>query len=181
MWSSDLPRKLSIIGSCTLLFALSACTVEPLNSSRPDSRISLGAGTQTNKAVLASMTVDPVKTRVAQQVRNKLLFELSGGQTQPGGRYSVKLNVAVSERSLAVESDSLSPTAAQVAVTVDYVLTDKTNGRPIAGGKRRSVASFDKTPQSFANERAERDAQNRAAKDVARQLRLAIAQAVAKL
>jgi LPS-assembly lipoprotein len=181
MWSSDLPRRYSLGSACALIALLSACTLEPLNSSRPDGQLAKNSESSTTKDIMASLTVDPVNTRVAQQVRNNLLFELNGGQIRPGGQYKVKLKVNIASRSLAVESDSLSPTAAQIAVTVDYVLTSKTSGRPVAGGKRRGVASFDKTPQSFANERAERDAENRAAKDVARQLRLAIAQAVVKL
>jgi len=99
----------------------------------------------------------------------------------PGGRYSVKLKVTTTARTLSVETSSLSPTSAQVAVLVNYTLVDKTTGKTVSKGKRRSLSSFDRTPQSFANERAQRDAENRAAKEAAQQIRLSLAQTISSL
>ena len=187
MWSFDLPHRAAITAAAVaaamvvLAVFLAGCTVQPLNAARTNAPLLADGVSPSVQSTLAAMSVQPVNDRVAQQVRNTLLFELNGGKMQPGGRYEVRMVVVTSERSLAVESDSLSPTAAQTAVTVDYQVIEKSTGKPVAGGKRRAVASYDKTPQSFANERAERDAQNRAAKEVARHLRLAIAQSLATL
>ena len=181
MWSSDMTRFGRLAGAACLMMSLASCTVEPLNASRSYGNVS-SDGTPSNvRAIMKTISISPVSTRVAQQVRNNLLFELNGGKLVEGGRYNLKLGVTYGSRSLAIESDSLSPTSAQVAVTVNYELVDTTTNKEVAGGKRRAVASFDKTPQKFANERAERDAQNRAAKDVARQIRLAIGLSLAKL
>ena len=187
MWSSDVTdpyrhrhhwmRRATTVAAVLLL---AACTVKPLNST--SSNASLEAGTSAEiSAIMKSIEVSPVSTRVAQQVRNQLLFDMNGGSLQPGGKYRVNLDVTSSSRSLAVETDSLSPTSSQVGVTVNYLLIESETRKTVASGKRVAVASFDKTPQQFANERAERDAQNRAAKDVARQVHLAIAQALARL
>jgi LPS-assembly lipoprotein len=182
MWSSDLIRIGHLAGVVGLLMFLGSCTVEPLNATRSGRLVQSADGTsQTVQSVMKAITVNPVNERVAQQVRNNLLFELNGGSQLPNGRYNVKMKVAAASRSLAIENDSLSPTSAQVAVTVDYELVDSSTGKPVSGGKRRAVASYDQTPQQFANERALRDAQNRAAKDVALQIRLAIAQALSKI
>ena len=179
MWSSDLAQVQRLIGTLGLLMFLASCTVEPLNSTSTN-RLSADGSSSSVRAVMKSITVAPVDERVAQQVRNSLLFELNGGQLEPGSQYQVKLKVTPASRSLAIESDSLLPTSTQVIVTVNYDLLDTSTRKSFSAGTRRAVASFDKTPQKFANERAERDAQNRAAKDVARQIRLAIGQALTR-
>ena len=180
MWSS----KVSCVfkTGCAVFFAgfLSACTVEPLASSGPSGKLRNGVSSSTAE-ILSRTDVKPVDTRVAQQVRNNLLFSMNGGKLQPGGRYSVKLTVKATSRSLSVESSSLAPTSAQVAVLVQYELVEAATGKLIKAGTRRALASYDRTPQSFANERALRDAQNRAAKEVAQQVRLAVAQNISSL
>jgi LPS-assembly lipoprotein len=181
MLSFDWTRCFLIVTSIGMILSLGACTVKPLNATHNAPLAGQDAGTGSHTRVnMQTITVEPVANRVAQQVRNNLLFELNGGKPLPDGTHLVKMSVATSARSLAVESDSLSPTAAQTSITVNFQLVDTTNGDVVAFGKRRAVSSFDKTPQSFANERAEREAQNRAAKEVAVQIRLAIAQALAK-
>jgi LPS-assembly lipoprotein len=180
MWSSDVTQIQRLLGTLGLLVFLASCTVEPLNATS-SSRLGADGTSSSVQTVMKSITIAPVKERVAQQVRNNLLFDLNGGQLEPGGQYKVTLEVASAARSLAVEGDSLSATSAQAAVTVNYVLLDTSRGETVSEGTRRAVASFDKTPQKFANERAELDAQNRAAKDVARQIRLAIGQALTKI
>ena len=151
------------------LATVTACTVEPLNSS-----VSSNALQAPTDSILASTKVSPVYTRVAQQVRNQLLFAMNGGKLQEGGRYRVDLTVTPSAYNLSVETNSLAPTSAQVAIFASYNLVDTTNGKSVARGSRKSIASYDRTPQSFANERAQRDAENRAAADMAQKLRLAI-------
>ena len=180
MWSFKVSNVMKT--ACMVLFAgaLGACTVEPLASSTPTGKLGNGVSSSTAE-ILSRTDVKPVDTRVAQQVRNNLLFSMNGGRLQPGGRYSVKLTVKATSRSLSVESSSLAPTSAQVAVLVQYELLEATTGKIVSAGTRRSLASYDRTPQSFANERALRDAQNRAAKEVAQQVRLAIAQNISSL
>lgn len=179
--SQPLPGKsktlLGVSLTCVGLFFLAGCTIEPLNASRPSTQI----GSQSTQEILAATTVNKVGTRVAQQVRNNLLFAMNGGSLQPGGRYYVVLNVTSKSRSVAVENSSLAPTSSQLAMSVNYEMFERSTRKSITKGVRRSLAGYDRTPQSFANERAKRDAENRAAKDVAIQIRLALAQAIADL
>ena len=184
MWCIKLGAVFSTTSKLSLLLGLgliSACTVEPLNSSTPDSQISSNVEASTIKSILASTSVKPVTTRVGQQVRNQLLFAMNGGKLKPGGQYSVKLSIKSSSYNLSIDSSSNAPTSAQVAISSTYQLISSVSGKTVASGKRRALSSYDRTSQSFANERAERDAQNRAAKELAQQLRLAIAQSLANL
>lgn len=164
-----------------LLLALGGCTVQPLNAARPAPSIANGSGQSSVSDILARTEVAAVNNRVAQQVRNRLLFAMNGGRALPDGRYSVQLTVSHVTQLLSIQRSSLAPTSAQVRVTAGYSLVDKSSGSLVAKGTRIALAAYDRTPQSFSNLRAQRDAQNRAAHEVAEQLRLAIAQDIAKL
>ena len=81
------PVRLSVAS----LALVSACTVRPLYSNAP-----LTAGSTVGAAAeLASISVKPVKTRYAQQVRNNLIFGFGRGAV--GGRNiaSVRLHTRV--------------------------------------------------------------------------------------
>ena len=160
-----------------LLAGIAGCTVEPLNRSLARQEVT-ASGSSTSHALLASAVVDPVSTRAGQQVRNKLLFALNGGNPASGGNYRIKLKVVTNEVTLLIAPASFAPTAAQAVMNVRYELIDTRTGKKVTVGNRRTFASFDKTTQSFANERAYRDAENRAAAEIAQQIRLALVQAV---
>ena len=115
-----------------------------------------------------------VTNRVGQQVRNKLIFALNGGKEPIGAAHSLKLIAVANKAAISVVTSTKAPTAAQVTVSVIYTLKEKTKGEIIATGTRQAIASYDRTNQSFANQRAERDAEDRAANEVAEQLRLLI-------
>lgn len=177
MWSF---RTFSVLAVLSAL-SVSACTVEPLNASRSDSQVASDAIDNPTRAILQRTEVDAVRTRAAQQVRNQLLFAMNGGTLQPDGRYRVKLSVENTVGRIAIESSSLSPTASQVIMKTNYALIDKIQNKTVAQGIRQVVTPFNNSPQSFATQRAEREAVNRAAAQMAQQLRLAIAQNLASL
>lgn len=167
-------RVLAIMLSLT---ALSACTVRPLYSSAPAAS---GAGTV---AGLSSIAIKPVTTRYGQEVRNHLIFGLNGGAGQPANPlYSLTLNVTSVASSAAIVQRALEeePTAGMMTVAASYELTDAKTGEVVAQGRREASSSYDVPRQSFAAARALRDAENRAAREVAELVRLSIGQDLAK-
>jgi len=174
-------RLLNINLFASVAIAMAACTVEPLTTAPASSSLNSVTAGQGTSQVLAGINVAPVNDRVSQQLRNNLLFAMNGGKLQEGGVYEVVLDVSNRSQTLAVEGDSLTATAARVIMLASYDVVDVKTKRVIAAGRRQAVASYDRTPQSFANQRAEREAQNRAAGQLAQQLRLAIAQDIASL
>ncbi|TIR45334.1 MAG: hypothetical protein E5X53_37300, partial [Mesorhizobium sp.] len=72
------------------------------------------------------------------------------------------------------------PTAGTVTLTANYVLTDAKTGKTIATGRRSIASSYDRPRQEFATYRAQIDAENRAARELADLLRLSIAQDLVK-
>jgi LPS-assembly lipoprotein len=158
----------------------SACTVRPLYSNQP---LTVGGQTVATEE-LASISVKPVRTRYAQQVRNNLIFGLTHGKGEPASPvYSLDLGVTESIQSAAsiqVTTDQDEPSAGIVTLTADYRLTEVSTGKLVGAGKRSISSSFDRPKQEFATYRAELDAENRAARELAEILRLALAQDLAK-
>ena len=155
------------------------CTVRPLYSDA----VAPGASAPM-AAQLALVSVKPVSTRQAQEVRNQLIFLLGGGQGSPGAPGYV-LDIAVSSHSSAaaviqVSTSTQSPTSSLLTMTALYTLTDAATGRVVARGRRAISSAYDVPQQQFAALRSERDAENRAARELAEQLRFAIAQDLSK-
>jgi LPS-assembly lipoprotein len=179
--AAPLLRRLAVsalVASAAL--TASACTVRPLYSDAP-----LSAASQVGaREELASIAVKPVNTRYAQQVRNNLIFGLTGGAGEPANP-AYTLDLAVVERIEATmmtqtQTDEDEPTAGTVTLIAAYTLTDVKTRRAVATGRRSISASFDRPRQEFASYRAERDAENRAARELAELLRLAVAQDLAR-
>lgn len=153
---------------------VSSCTVQPLHGSG-------GSLLSPQSSALSTVSVEPVNTREAQQVRNHLIFLFGGGSGEPANAaYTLRLGVSsqtVSSASVqparAIERE---PSAGRVVMTSAYELIDIASGQIIASGKRQASASFDRSRQEFAIVRAERDAQDRAARELAEILRLTVAQ-----
>jgi LPS-assembly lipoprotein len=169
-------RRIALAGLIGSLALVSACTVRPLYSNAP-----LSPGSQTSaNAELASIAIKPIKSRYGQQVRNNLIFGFSRGAGEPASPgYSLDLGVTEAVESSAlvqVGTDQDEPTAGSVTLTASYLLHDAKTGVAIASGKRAITSSFDRPRQEFAAYRAQIDAENRAARELAEALQLSIAQ-----
>jgi LPS-assembly lipoprotein len=160
------------------LTVLSACQVRPLYSSA-ETTAGVPGGVRTD---LSSIAIKPVKTRYGQEVRNHLIFLFNGGKGQPAApAYSMDLVVvARAESSVLVASgDDNEPTAGTMTLIATYTVTDFAKGKILAAGTRQVTSAYDIPKQEFAAMRALRDAENRAARELAQVLQLAVAQEMA--
>lgn len=172
---SDLSRRLGHAGRAAILavagaIALSACTVQPLYAPAPT-----GAAVST---ALDRIAIDQVDTRVAQEVRNRLIFEMGNGRTQAAA-YRMKLTVATSESPLGVTPVETAPTYS-ITVAATYEVRAVGTDEIVLRGTSRGQASFDRITQIYANTRARLDAENRAAVEVATDIRIRLAAAAAQ-
>ena len=167
------PRFGSFAASTAIcgLLALSGCQVRPLYSTG-----SAGVGV----SVLGqSISVNEVTSRYAQEVRNHLIFAFNGGAGEPASA-AYKLELGVVKRvttvaAIAPRTGEIRGTAGSIILSSNYVLSDATTGSQVSSGSREVSASFDSPRQQFAQLRAERDAEDRAARELAEALKLAIA------
>ncbi|MFZ1814876.1 MAG: LPS assembly lipoprotein LptE [Rhizobiaceae bacterium] len=160
--------RLLVAGSVLATLLVSACVYQPLYGSAGPSGVNAGMA-------LDQVSVSEVDTRVGQQVRNHLLFLFHGGRGSAAPAYDLRIRAADSNRLVAATQTFRGNTAGTVGVTVSYDLIETSTNRRIDGGSRVANASYDRTGQNFANERAVRDAENRAAREVAEQIRNAVA------
>lgn len=169
------------VGIATALLAVglsAGCTVRPLYATATTQTGSIAASS------LNSIAIAPVNTRYGQELRNQLIFLLDGGAGQPAtATYTMVLNasiVVLNAATVRVDNEDR-PTAATLTMTGSYVLTDAATGKPVVNGTRSITSSYDQPTQEFANLRARRDAENRAARELAELLKLDIAQRLARL
>ncbi len=163
MSSSDRIGRRGLLASLLVVGSLSlaGCQVQPLYA------------TNTLTAQnLASVGIDPVDNRVAQVLRNRLIFLYSGGQGEPASP-DYSMNLSFSGRASAALREELSDgiTAQRYQATARFVLTDVKTKVIVGSGTRKVTTFYDQTTQEFANRRALRDAENRAAEELAEIIR----------
>ena len=133
---------------------------------------------------LASVHIPPVSGRVGQEVRNHLIFLFGGGQGQPAApAWRLTLDTTVTRSvpaTVSTRNINLDPTSGVIRVRAAYVLADAATGAQIASGTRSVQAPYDIPAQDFAASRAVRDAENRAARELAELLRLVVGQELAR-
>jgi LPS-assembly lipoprotein len=148
--------------------ALGGCVVRPLYADAP--------GSGTSVAVeLSKIAVQPARNRVEQVLRNELIFAFTGGGEAPDAQYSLRIFLTRTEASVAVERLSEVPASYIVSLSASFVLADSTTGRTLLTGNSAADASYDFSSQRFANVRALEDAESRAAKTIAADLRIRLA------
>ncbi|GGE06823.1 hypothetical protein GCM10011390_27380 [Aureimonas endophytica] len=154
---------------------LSACTVHPLYGTA-----SMPAGAPGLAELKGRVDVAPVGDRTSQIVRNALLFGFNGGETPIAPLYRIAFTALGQENVVSIQQDSGIPAASIYKLTVNYTVTRTTDTKVIATGTRFADAPFDRNRQLFAATRAYRDAQERAGKEVAEQMRLVVLSAIRK-
>ncbi|MBL4784568.1 MAG: hypothetical protein JKY49_03985 [Cohaesibacteraceae bacterium] len=160
---------------CLLLGAvliLSGCQVRPLYATNP-------AGTSVANS-LAEIEIGQATDRIGLELRNQLLFDLENGYETEAKTHFLSFTISSGTSDLGLEVGTGRPKASRVTVTVNYLLKHKDSGETVLKQSHSATASFDRSDQRFANLRAERDAQNRAATTLAQEIRLRLASYMSK-
>jgi LPS-assembly lipoprotein len=150
-------------------FGLAGCGLQPL----------YGSGTTTASGtrlaeVMASVDVKPIPGRVGQKLRNELIFSNTGGNYAPETRY--KLQIAIRERVIDQLVQISGDARGQVyQLEASFKLVDAKNGKVIHSGAAISRAAYNRYQEIFANVRARRDAENRAARTIAESIKTQLA------
>ncbi len=173
MWSSDLLRRGVLLLAAASFLA--ACQVRPVYA--PAGSVAAG----TNPAMvteLASIAIKGQTERVAQALINELIFQLRGGGALVEPKYRLDLILTTRVSDLAIRAREDIPVARLVALTATYTLTEVATGRVVTSDNVYSTSSFDVGSQRYANVRAQRDAEDRAARAAAADIRLRLASAL---
>lgn len=169
MSSSDLVRRTvrSIAILSALALPLAGC-FRPLYG-----EAKVGGGSV--EAALRGIVVDEVQDRIGHYLVQELGFELNGSGEQTAARYRLSMTVKETIQAAVVNTTTGRADAATILATVNFTLTEIATSKEIMKAVAFATASYDRSPQRFAAVRAARDAEIRAAKTLADQLRTRIA------
>jgi LPS-assembly lipoprotein len=164
-----LPKTLTLVAGITALALLSSCQVRPLYSE--------ASGTATRLAAIAFSAPD---NRVEQAVRNHLVFLTSGGAGEAArADYAVQLDVT-SRYTDVLDDEDRPGLPGRITVVAAYALSRTSDGQILKTGRRQVTSLIDIPGQEFAELRAVRDAENRAAREVAELVRADLASVIAR-
>ncbi|MDR3493688.1 MAG: LPS assembly lipoprotein LptE [Ancalomicrobiaceae bacterium] len=114
--------------------------------------------------------------RVGQHIRNELVFGFYGGDGVPD-KVAYRLNVQVADNSIPVDTARYSdlPAAYLQQLSVSFTLVDTKTQKTLLTGTSFANAAYDISTQRFANIRAARDAEDRAAVVIANDIHVKLA------
>jgi LPS-assembly lipoprotein len=126
------------------------------------------------QARMAAIDVAPIPSRVGQRIRNELIFQNTGGGDPVKPQYRLVLTLRESLGSTLVKN---SGEALSQIYTLDaqFKLYRLTDNKVIVEGSSHGRAGFERFQQIYANVRAREDAENRAARSVADDIKTRLA------
>ena len=138
-------KKIRLFLSIIIFFIFTSCGYEPIYSKNAN----------TNKELL-SISVQNIKNRPGQILRNTLLNQLNPERERVITKYRLIVEIFESKSSLAYRRD-MSATRTDLKVTANYLLKDIKNGEILLKQEAKSISSFDVVESVYATLIAEKD------------------------
>ena len=151
------------------LAALTAGCFQPMYAEHTD-------GTPGLRDKLLGVELPPVdkpnasrEARIGVEIRNALAFKLYGDATGTSPTHRLVIRFTTSRSSLMVDTDTGLPTSENFGIDAQYNLIEIATNKSVMTGTTFSRVSYDipGTYQRFARARAFRDAEDRAAQEIA--------------
>ena len=113
------------------------------------------------------------ESRIAVELRNDLLFALTGGGSPAYATHQLRIKIASTRLSVIVDVNTSRPDFENYGLNATYDLIDLRTNKSVMRGETFSRVSYDipGQQQRFADNRGLRDAENRAAKVIAESIR----------
>ena len=159
------------------LAALTAGCFQPMYAEHAD-------GTPGLREKLMGVDLPPVDkpnasrdARLGVEIRNALAFKLYGNATGMPPTHRLVLRFNTSRSSLMIDPNTALPTSENVAIDAQYNLIEIASNKSVMTGSTFSRVSYDMpgSYQRFARSRAFRDAEDRAAQEIAENIQTRLA------
>ncbi|MGM4894858.1 LPS assembly lipoprotein LptE [Tardiphaga sp. 709] len=163
---SRIAARLMVVAT---LAALTAGCFQPMYAERNDGKPGL-------REKLQGVEVPPLEypnaspqARVGVAIRNALMFKMYGSATGLPPTYQLKIRFNPSRTSLIVDPNTALPTSENYGIDATYGLIEIATGKQVLTGSTFSRVTYDIPGQlqRFARARAYRDAEDRAAAEIA--------------
>jgi LPS-assembly lipoprotein len=177
MWWPE-TQRLARVFAALALAGLTAGCFQPLYG---DSSVVPTAGLNDR---LASVRVRQIVTpngtplaRIGVGVRNELIYNLTGGGDPATPSHTLVVNLSSTNLQVIVDINTNRPEIQNFGVDATYTLIDNATGKTVMTGQTFSRVSYDipGQQQRFAGARGLRDAENRASKVIADNIRSRLA------
>lgn len=172
-------RREGLSRRSVLLALLTASAVAPVVAACGDSGFrplygsaALGGSNVSEK--LAQVDVAPIPGRVGQRIRNELIFQSTGGGNPlpPAYRLEVAVRDSVTSTLIRRDGDAQSQT---YSIDASFQLVRVSDKAVVLNGKSFGQAAYERFTSIYANIRARKDAEDRAAKVVGDELKSRLA------
>lgn len=158
-----LARLTGFAAAAGLSLALAGC-FQPLH----------GTAFSNIRPTLASTSVAPIEGHIGHYMKAELDYILSGGTPPAEPQYRLTAKPSGAPSVVIVDTVTVSPQTMTYPVSANYTLVSLKDGKVVASGTAQATVSFDRDSQRYATLRAQRDAEIRAAKVLAEQIRTKI-------
>ena len=155
-----------VLGLAFVLVAavsLSACGFRPLYAT--------GTTPDGMSSYFTQVFVEPIPGRQGVHLRNQMLDALTPGGTPSAAAYRLSIKLEDVKEGLAIQENT-QITRYNYSLTAKYELRDSVSGEVLDHGTARAIAAYNVVDSQFATQSAERDAQERAAREVGEDIRL---------
>jgi LPS-assembly lipoprotein len=174
MWWPEIPRLIRLFAVLAMAGLTAGC-FQPLYAEHPTP-----VGRASLVGQMSAVDVAPIDApggsrlaRVSVGVRNELIYDLTGGNggVSPTHRLNVKL--VATQLQVIVDINTARPDINNYGIDGTYTLTELATGKVVVKGQTFARVSYNipGQQQRFAGERGLRDAENRAAKEIAENIR----------
>ena len=163
------------------IFALAGLTAGCFQPLYGDSNVVASAGLDDRLAgVQVRQIVTPNGTplaRIGVGVRNELIYDLTGGGNPATPTHTLTVSLSSTQLQVIVDITTARPEIQNFGIDASYTLTDNATGKTVMSGQTFSRVSYDipGQQQRFAGARGLRDAENRASKVIADNIRSRLA------
>jgi LPS-assembly lipoprotein len=174
MWWPEIRRVVRLLPVLGLAGFLAGC-FQPLYGEH-----AINGGSESVAQALRGIDVAQLKTargtrldRVGFQVRNDLIFGLTGGAGSGPVTHKLDINLTSRQQQIIVDIQSGRADVQNYDIDATYTLTDLATGKVVVRGIASSLVSYNipGQQQRFAGERGLRDAEDRAASVIADNIR----------
>lgn len=155
----------------TIAPLVAGCGFQPLYGDGP-------GGAQLDE-VLRTVSIAPIPGRVGQRIRNELIFATTGGDYSEAPNYRLEIAIRESVQDVVVAKTGESE-GRGYRLLAAFKLIRLEDDTVVIDGKSVARAAYDNLDSTFADIRARRDAENRAARVVADDIQTRIATALSR-
>ena len=140
-----------------------------------------GPGLSAPRAAIGTIGIAPIPEHLGHQLKSELDFQLNNGTPPETPVYRLKVEPRGNSAAVVADSAMSRPQVMTYVVIASYTLEEVKTGKVVTTGQATVQASFDRDIQRLATVRAQRDAEVRAATQLAEQIKVRVMAALSGL